>query len=182
MAGSIAFSFINVFFYSITGLLGLLSRTSKEGKRAVKSLVDLAAIAAQVTGFVVWPLLEDRPILWSIPIAALMISCGWWENYVSAQSPFGFVRALGRIKEELKVTRYFTYMFLTIWKIVTFVFAVMVLMWLHGDEPSNLFSLFGPSFGPHKIVIDEVSAVLSQALPDLPDAQHVSTDKRNRMC
>lgn len=101
----------------VPGILGLLSRTSKEGKRAAKVLLDLAAIAAQVTGFVVWPLLEDRPVLWMIPVSAVMISCGWWENYVSAQSPFSIVRALGRVKEDLKYTRYFAYMFLSMWKV-----------------------------------------------------------------
>ena len=80
-------------------------------------IIDLAAIAAQVTGFVVWPLLEDRPLLWLIPVSALMTSCGWWENYVSTQSPFGIIRALGRVKEDLKQTRYFTYMFLSMWKV-----------------------------------------------------------------
>lgn len=101
----------------IPGVLGLLSRTSKEGKRAAKIIMDLAAIAAQVTGFVVWPLLEDRPVLWMIPVSAFMISCGWWENYVSSQSPFSIVRALGRVKEDLKYTRYFATMFLSIWKV-----------------------------------------------------------------
>lgn len=101
----------------VPGILGLLSRTAKEGKRAAKVIVDLAAIAAQVTGFVVWPLLEDRPVLWVIPVSALMISCGWWENYVSSQSPFSMVRALGRVKEDLKYTRYFATMFLSIWKV-----------------------------------------------------------------
>ena len=80
--------------------------------------MDLAAIAAQVTGFVVWPLIEDRPVLWLIPVSAVMISCGWWENYVSSQSPFSFVRALGRVKEDLKTTRYFSYIFLSLWKVI----------------------------------------------------------------
>lgn len=65
-----------------------------------------------------WPLLEeDRPILWAIPVSAFMVSCGWWENYVSSQSPFGIIRSLGRVKEDLKNTRYFTYMFLALWKV-----------------------------------------------------------------
>lgn len=102
----------------VPGILGLLSRTSKEGKRAAKVIMDLAAVAAQVTSFVVWPLLEDRPVLWMIPVSALMVSCGWWENYVSSQSPFSMVRALGRVKEDLKYTRYFAYMFLSMWKVM----------------------------------------------------------------
>ncbi|XP_062565710.1 chitin synthase chs-2 isoform X3 [Armigeres subalbatus] len=154
----------------IPGLLGMFSRTNKEGKRAVKSIVDLAAIAAQITGFVVWPLLENRPVLWLIPVSALLTSCGWWENYVSPQSPFGFVRAMGRVKEDLKQTRYFTYMFLSLWKIILFFCIVLVIMFFNGDEVANLFSLFGVGFGPHKIVVEEVATAFSSALPDLVEA------------
>jgi hypothetical protein len=49
----------------------------------VKLGINLMALAAQVTGFVVWPLLEiqEKPQLWALPVATLLISCGWWENY-----------------------------------------------------------------------------------------------------
>lgn len=90
-------------------------------------IIDLAAIAAQVTGFVVWPLLDDRPVLWLLPISALMTSCGWWENYVSTQSSFGIIRVLGRVKEDMRLTRYFTYMFLSMWKVRLLVFYKIVL-------------------------------------------------------
>lgn len=159
-----------MFFFAIAGLLGMFSRTNKEGKRAVKSIVDLAAIAAQITGFVVWPLLENRPVLWLIPVSALLTSCGWWENYVSPQSPFGFIRAMGRVKEDLKQTRYFTYMFLSLWKVMLFFCIVLVIMFFNGDEVANLFSLFGVGFGPHKIVVEEVATAFSSALPDLVEA------------
>lgn len=70
----------------VPGVLGLLSRSNKESKRFVKVIVDLCAIAAQVTGFVIWPLLENKASLWFIPLSCFMISLGWWENYVSKQS------------------------------------------------------------------------------------------------
>lgn len=73
----------------IPAILGLLSRSSRDSKRFVKVIVDMAAIVAQVTGFLVWPLLENKPVLWLIPVSALCISLGWWENYVSRQSPIG---------------------------------------------------------------------------------------------
>jgi chitin synthase len=157
----------------IPGMFGLLSRTSKEGRRAVKVLVDLAAIAAQVTGFVVWPLLENRPVLWLIPVAAFMTSCGWWENYVSPQSPFGFIRAMGRVKDELKFTRYFSYMFISMWKLAVMLCGVMLLLFLEGNEPSILFSKFSDAFGPHKIMVEEVAATITQILPDVAEATHV---------
>lgn len=158
----------------IPGFLGLLSRTKKEGRRAVKSLVDIAAIAAQITGFVVWPLLENRPVLWVIPVAALATSCGWWENYVSTQSPFGFVRSLGRIKDDLRYTRYFTYIFMSIWKVMLFFFSILVILWFNGEDPGIFFSLFGVGMGPHKIIVEEVTN-LNQILPDLQNVQNGDT-------
>jgi hypothetical protein len=64
---------------------GMLSRSHEQSKRFIKVIVDLVALAAQATGFVVWPLLEGRekPELWLIPFTVILISCGWWENYVN---------------------------------------------------------------------------------------------------
>lgn len=150
---------------TILGILGLLSRSSKEGRRAIKVIIDLLAISAQITGFVVWPLLENRPILWMVPIAAIMTSCAWWENYVCIHSPIGFVRAMGRAKEDLKTTRYFNCMFFSLWKIVLFFCSLFVILWLQGEYPMNLFHLFGDAFGPHKIIVEEVTTNFN--LPDI---------------
>lgn len=130
-------------------------------------LIDLAAISAQITGFVVWPLLENRPILWMIPIAAIMTSCAWWENYVCIHSPIGFVRAMGRAKEDLRSTRYFNCIFFSLWKILLFFCSLIMILWLQGDYPMNMFHLFGEAFGPHKIVVEEVASTLSVSLPDV---------------
>lgn len=49
----------------------------------VRIAINSMALAAQITGFVVWPLLEiqEKPQLWVLPLATIFISCGWWENY-----------------------------------------------------------------------------------------------------
>jgi len=74
----------------IPGVFGLLSRSHKDSKRFIKVIIDIVAIVAQVTGFVVWPLIKgDSKSLWLIPLASVFISLGWWENYVSRQSPIG---------------------------------------------------------------------------------------------
>lgn len=127
----------------------------------------MAAISAQITGFVVWPLLENRPILWMIPIASIMTSCAWWENYVCIHSPFGVVRAMGRVKEELRATRYFNWIFFSLWKILLFFCSLVMILWLQGENPMNLFHLYGDAFGPHKIVVEEVASTLSISLPDV---------------
>ncbi|XP_034664927.1 chitin synthase chs-2 isoform X2 [Drosophila subobscura] len=159
----------------IPGIFGLLSRTSKEGKRFVKAIIDLAAVAAQVTGLVIWPLLENRRELWVIPVACVMISCGWWENYVSPQSSLGLVRALGRIKEEMRYTRYFCHMFLSIWKILLFFCLTLLIYWAQGEEPGNLFALYGDAFGPHKIIVYELPAGLGGVLPDTLESANIDT-------
>lgn len=158
----------------VPGVMGLLSRTKKEGRRAVKSIVDIAAIAAQITGFVVWPLLEDRPVLYLIPVSALLTSCGWWENYVSPQSPFSFVRSLGRIKEELRTTRYFSYMFISVWKIMFFFAAIIVILYCKGEDPGMFTGLFGQGLAPHKIIVEEVTN-LNTVLPDVVSTQFKDT-------
>lgn len=90
----------------IPAILGLLSRNSRDSKRFMKVIVDMAAIGAQVTGFILWPLLENKPVLWLIPISSICISLGWWENYVTRQSPIGKLSfyELSKAKSRMRVT------------------------------------------------------------------------------
>lgn len=84
----------------ITGLLSR-NKSKDESKRFVLVLVDIAALAAQATSFVLWPLLENsKHSLWLIPVALFLVSCGWWENYVSTQSRIGKV-FLGSRQEKI---------------------------------------------------------------------------------
>lgn len=57
----------------------------------VKIAINCLALAAQMTGFVVWPLLEieEKPQLWALPLATIFISCGWWENYYASAKNSG---------------------------------------------------------------------------------------------
>ncbi|XP_015608863.1 chitin synthase chs-2 isoform X1 [Cephus cinctus] len=157
----------------VPGVLGLLSRNKNkdESRRFVLVLVDLLALVAQATGFVVWPLLDSaKPSVWLIPPALILVSCGWWENYVSMQSPIGIVRTLGKVKKELKLTRYFTYMFMSAWKIVAFLISTIVILHTKGENVGHLFSMFGSAFGDHKITVTAVQpGSLSGTMPDLSD-------------
>ncbi|XP_068620828.1 chitin synthase chs-2 isoform X2 [Battus philenor] len=155
----------------IPAILGLLSRSSRDSKRFVKVIVDMAAIVAQVTGFIVWPLSENKPVLWLIPISSICISLGWWENYVTRQSPIGIIKILGRLKEELNASRYYTYRFMSIWKILLFLLCILFCIWLDGDEPAMFFQLFNSGFGPHNIVVEEIQIQLGgTVIPDLVNA------------
>ncbi|KOB69511.1 Chitin synthase [Operophtera brumata] len=143
----------------IPAILGLLSRNSRDSKRFVKVIVDMCAIGAQVTSFIVWPLSENKPALWLIPIASICISLGWWENYVTRRSPIGVIKSLGRLKDELNQSRYYIYRFMSLWKIMLFLMCVLFSIWMDGDEPAMFFQLFNTGFGPHNIVVEEVLEV-----------------------
>lgn len=144
----------------------MFSRNNKESKRYLKMAIDLLAIAAQATGFVVWPLLEGNktPELWLIPVTVFLISCGWWENYVTKDSPFSMIKSLGRIGERLKRTRYFTYIFISIWKMVCFFGSLVLIVYLQGQSVTNFFTHFDKAFSAHDIIITEVSATDSPSL------------------
>ncbi|XP_026324913.1 chitin synthase chs-2 isoform X3 [Hyposmocoma kahamanoa] len=152
----------------IPAILTLLSRNSRDSKRFVKVIVDMAAIVAQVTGIIVWPLLENKPVLWLIPISTFCISLGWWENYVTRQSPIGIIKTLGRLKDDLNVSRYYIYRFISVWKILLFLVCIVCSVWMDGDDPAMFFQLFSAGFGPHNIVVEEVQVTLGgTVVPDL---------------
>ncbi|XP_041976394.1 chitin synthase chs-2 isoform X2 [Aricia agestis] len=155
----------------VPAILGLLSRNSRDSKRFIKVIVDMVAIVAQVTGFIVWPLSENKPVLWLIPISSLCISIGWWENYVTRRSPIGLIKSLARLKEELNVCRYNIYRVMSVWKIILFLVCILFSIWVDGDDPAMFFQLFNPGFGPHNIVVEEVQIQLGGTLiPDLANA------------
>lgn len=161
----------------VPGLLGLLSRNKNkdESKRFVLVLIDIAALAAQGTSFVLWPLLDSssRPSLWLIPPALFLVSCGWWENYVSMQSPIGFVRSLGRVKKELRLTRYFTYMFISVWKILAFFISTALILYMKGDTVGHLFTMLSSAFGSHKIPVSEIRFDSSSRITDIADVVEI---------
>lgn len=44
---------------------------------------NIVSVALQISGVLIWPIVEDDKELWLIPFSLLMISCHWWENYLS---------------------------------------------------------------------------------------------------
>ncbi|XP_012058612.1 PREDICTED: uncharacterized protein LOC105621766 [Atta cephalotes] len=156
----------------VPGLLGLLSRNKSkdDSKRFVLVLVDIAALAAQATSFVLWPFLDSsRRSLWLIPLTLILVSCGWWENYVSMQSRIGLIRSLGRVKKEMRLTRYFTYMLVSVWKIMAFFISSILILHIKGDNVGHLFSMLSNAFGDHKITVTSIKSINSGSLPDLSE-------------
>ncbi|CAG0919439.1 unnamed protein product [Notodromas monacha] len=72
-----------------------LGKDQKRGMGTITKIsIDVLAIVAQATGFVVWPWVEnnrtgaDPAKVWIVPIAVMLTSFGWWENYVNKKSTF----------------------------------------------------------------------------------------------
>ncbi len=71
--------------------IGLLSR-GFDKYWAYKCVLDVFAIIFQITALFVWPWFTQQKSsdrLWLLPIAAVLVSFGWWENFVEITSPFG---------------------------------------------------------------------------------------------
>lgn len=78
----------------IPSILSLLSRSPNESRRGIKYILDAISIAFQFTGFVIWPLISRDKELYFIPVATILVSCHWWENYVSQISPLSKYRKI----------------------------------------------------------------------------------------
>ncbi|XP_059350344.1 chitin synthase chs-2-like isoform X1 [Daphnia carinata] len=145
----------------VPGILGLLSRNSKESKRFAKSIVDIFAIMAQISGCFLWVIPELNKTnwhhVWMLPASLILTSFGWWENYVDKHSPIGFVKYLGKIKEKMKATRYFTYIFVSVWKVMVFFCSMLLIELLTVGKMDNIFLFFMPGFGDHKVNLTELS-------------------------
>ena len=63
-------------------------------KWLLKCSIDFVAIIFQLSGLLLWPLFSSdssNSRQWLLPLSAVLISCGWWENYVDSSSPFGMI-------------------------------------------------------------------------------------------
>lgn len=68
----------------------------------------------------------------------------------------GIIKTLGRLKDDLNVSRYYIYRFISVWKILLFLVCIVCSVWMDGDDPAMFFQLFSAGFGPHNIVVEEV--------------------------
>ncbi|KAJ6216762.1 hypothetical protein RDWZM_007919 [Blomia tropicalis] len=144
----------------LPSLFAIFSRHSEETQRFFKTLLDIVSMLVQAAAFFIWPLVirEERYPpnynVFLIPIVCLMISVGWWENYIDRSSAFGYIRRLASIKERLHRTRYFIYIFISIWKILAiFLTMIACFYYMDGSTSFSIFSKFKEAFGSHKILI-----------------------------
>lgn len=66
----------------VPGVLQAWTRDRSDSKFYALIALDVFAVSAQATAFVLWPLSEQKTSLYMIPVACFLVSLGWWENYV----------------------------------------------------------------------------------------------------
>ncbi|ODN00837.1 Chitin synthase 1 [Orchesella cincta] len=141
----------------VPGILGMLSR-GYDAQWVLKNVIDICAILCQISVMYVWPLFapaksSDNP--WLLSLSALLISFGWWENFVEPTSPFIYIQKLGKMKTRLRRTRYFTYTFISLWKMAVFLAILVVGTKINEDSWSVAFNRFHQGFDTHNITVEE---------------------------
>jgi len=183
----------------LPGTFGILSRNRKTDHRqwGLKLMADILALLAQFSALIIWPWkhyqdtynpfasakVRNQHNLETllIPAAIFLASFGWWENYVNPKSSFSLIRRLAQTKESLNKTRYFTYIFVSIWKI-TVMFATMLLIrYMIDGQVKPIFSNFKLAFNAHSILVTKVKPDLNQQAfapnqpPSLPQASPLTS-------
>ena len=141
--------------------LGLMSWNKKESN-GLNQFIDVLCLLAQITGFIIWPLLEfgrDNTKILTTPVAILLISTKWWENYVDKNSQFVIIKRLGKVKGNLQKTRNFIYTFIPVINMLLFVFCMGLFLHLNGVEWRTLFSQFHEVFSSHTIEVFEMNNI-----------------------
>ncbi|KAJ8967543.1 hypothetical protein NQ314_002858 [Rhamnusium bicolor] len=154
----------------IPGFVAFFSRNPHSLNSTLKMVIDIFAIVAQASAFVVWPLIEGNPRLYIIPVSVIFISFGWWENFASEKSPITFISNLGMIKKEFKNDTYFIYCILAPWKCLLFLTTTVVAFIIMEGDSNLLFENFLDAFKSHSINVTEIEAVVGGAEINYTDA------------
>ncbi|XP_029847379.2 chitin synthase chs-2 [Ixodes scapularis] len=126
----------------VPAFLSMLSHRKDEDRRILRIIMDVLSLVAQVTSFFFWPWVVGGPRAWAIPVAVFFASFRWWPNYVDRRSPLTFIARLGEMKDNLRDSRYFTYIFISLWKILLIFGCMLGFTMLVVDDVSTAFCNF----------------------------------------
>lgn len=147
-------------FCIIPACLSIFSRNPKQFNNSFKMILDALSVIAQATALVAWPLISNDWSLFHIPLCIVLISFGWWENYLSEDSPIPFISHIGKTRKQYPNSRYFAYVFITVWKCLLFFCSMLVIVYLKEGTVQFLFDELYNAFQDHAINITEVSIAI----------------------
>ena len=72
-------------------------------------IIGIVAIVCQIIALIIWPIItyyDHIHQFWSLPIALILISMCWWENFLNRSSRNTIVQKLMAAKKDLAESRY----------------------------------------------------------------------------
>ncbi|XP_072762919.1 chitin synthase chs-2 [Anoplolepis gracilipes] len=131
---------------SIPGLLNLLSRyrNLSTSKSRLFKIFDVLALAPQISGMFLWPLIQhdiNKTSTWIFPVVLVLCSIRWWSNFVSFHNNVGLVRFLFSVKEDLQPGQYIVQGYASLWRIFVFIIGTLLVNVCEGVDAENFFSL-----------------------------------------
>ena len=141
----------------IPAVLKLFDRQCEKGRKFYVIAADILAVVAQLTILVLWPVRnlivhEDIELVWTIPVSLLLISLGWWENYINKFTSMGTIgRRLREFKHNVRRMRTKIYIVTTFWKIIL-TLGLMTIMMTAGSSACIKVLYFSAEFAvdcPH---------------------------------
>nr|ALM23646.1 chitin synthetase 2 [Leptinotarsa decemlineata]AMN92726.1 chitin synthase 2 [Leptinotarsa decemlineata] len=159
----------------LPAILAMLSRYSSLKNRKMETtfkwILDIVAILSQATAFVVWPSVENKTSLYIlIPVSLILISIGWWENFISDNSEIDFLNNLGKNKKEFQNSTYFSYCIIAPMKCLIFFCAALFILWSRQGGVDLLFNDFNDIFSTHYLNVSEIEPIVGSSGIDYMDA------------
>ncbi|XP_054158314.1 chitin synthase chs-2-like [Oppia nitens] len=146
----------------IPGLLLLLS-TVQDNDKLLNRILTLLACCFQFAGLIVWPIIvhdDGSRMYWYLPLALIMVSFTWWENYVDPGArlkPSANIvsKWLDQCRQDLARSRYFTYLIVSLWKCLVILSMMILIEYLNEDTATvgTMFSRFGEAYRNYDIAI-----------------------------
>ena len=107
---------------------------SENGRKFYTVIIDFVAMAVQFSILLLWPIRNilnqtDYQDAWAIFTSLLLISIGWWENYVNKFTRLGKLgQTLRDLKRNIRRMRTKCYAVASVWKIVVTLSLMTALM------------------------------------------------------
>ncbi|KAK9877020.1 hypothetical protein WA026_016046 [Henosepilachna vigintioctopunctata] len=145
-------------FCLIPGVLGAYYRKSMEYSTLdiyVLRALDIVSILSQFTSLFLWPLIERNVKVCLIPIAAIFISFGWWQNYADKKTEDDEHNTKKEEKDIANETK-FLYSIISVTNCLIFFVSTLIIFWIQDGEIDFLFNNFRKAFSDRTITVTEV--------------------------
>ena len=137
----------------IPSMLKMFDCQSENGRKFYIIIADVIALVSQISILILWPIRNlidgvDRELSWTIPVSLLLISIGWWENYINKFTNMGKLgMRLREFKHKVRRMRTKIYILASLWKIIL-TMALMTVMVTAGDKSCLSVLYFDIEFAP----------------------------------